>query len=682
MSASAWGVALGSFAVFLWLGFRAQGLYPSVFADEWYYSSFARLTPPGEATVPSYLYYAVYGALSHAAGPHFLDAVRWLNAACFAAAAPFLYATARRYAPAPLALTAALLAILAPLNLFTAFFMPESPYFLGFAGLTWLALARGRWHWLAHGLACGAVLGLMALVKVHAMFLLPSLMLFLGAARRREGLVAIAGSALAAAVACMGMRFGLGIALAGPAAANLFGSFYGNPTQGPLHDLASVLRLLGPALIGIKGHLAGLALLAALPLALITLSLVSARERAAQPAEVTDLRLFTLLMLGAAVALSVFYTASLAYAGPGEYMRLHSRYYDFAMPLLILCGAAELAGAAVERTGLGRALALALPVLGLAVACVWLKDYLIHATDSPEYAVLPMDHWPGRLAAVAAALSLVLWARRRQDGAAFYLFISVPLVAALGMFGAERIVTEAARPSAYDRAGAAAHARIPAAERDSTLIVGGTLADALRSQFQLDGRKADTLILEEGSPVSPHQLPWNRKWMLVIGRHALPPGLEIALRDPAFTLVHLGGDYHALAADDMGRALPGSLVAGVDGFAPAEPWGRWSVRKTVVLHFARPLPKTVNLLLTVHAFGPNVGLPFRLRAGNEEREFFAGPAPHEVFVSFPTDGNTRDVSIEVPQPTVPDGLPPEAAATRALGLGLSKVELGSGAALH
>ena len=59
-------------------------------------------------------------------------------------------------------------------NVYTAYFMPESTYYFGFAVLSWIALTRGQWGWARRALATGAVLGLMSLVKVHALFLLPA----------------------------------------------------------------------------------------------------------------------------------------------------------------------------------------------------------------------------------------------------------------------------------------------------------------------------------------------------------------------------------------------------------------------------------------------------------------------------------------------------------------------------
>ena len=65
----------------------------------------------------------------------------------------------------------------------------------------------------------------------------------------------------------------------------------------------------------------------------------SARERAGPQA--SALMVYTLLMLGAALALTVFYTASTAGFGPNDGKRLHIRYYTFALILPVMLAAAH-----------------------------------------------------------------------------------------------------------------------------------------------------------------------------------------------------------------------------------------------------------------------------------------------------------------------------------------------------
>jgi len=125
--------ALSVLAVlFVWLMHRSFGYSPTVFSDEWYYSRLSRLQPLGDAVLPSYLYLWLY-RITNVCGEGFLDCARLLNTLFLVGAAPFVYLTGRAFTGARTAAAIALLATLAPMNLYTAYFMPETPYYFGFS---------------------------------------------------------------------------------------------------------------------------------------------------------------------------------------------------------------------------------------------------------------------------------------------------------------------------------------------------------------------------------------------------------------------------------------------------------------------------------------------------------------------------------------------------------------------
>ena len=129
---------LAAIAIFVALLFRNSGLYPVV-ADEAIYSKLSRLQPLADATIPGYLYLAIY-RLTSICGDEFLGCARILNAIFFVAATPFIYLAARQVCTKTVASIVALLALLGPINSYTAYFMPEAPYFFSFWLLTWFIL--------------------------------------------------------------------------------------------------------------------------------------------------------------------------------------------------------------------------------------------------------------------------------------------------------------------------------------------------------------------------------------------------------------------------------------------------------------------------------------------------------------------------------------------------------------
>lgn len=655
---------------------RSLGLAPGIFVDEWYYSKMSRLVPLSEALLPSYLYLMVFGA-SNACGPGFLDCVRIGNVLFHVGAAPFVYLVARRAMHPGLACAVTLLSLLAPLSLYTTYFMPESMYFFGFAVLAWVALAGMDWPWRRHALACGAVLGLLTLVKVHALFLLPATCLFLvyAARERAHGAPWLARGLLAALLAAalaLSIKFLFGYLAAGDAGLSLFGTFYGagasNSSRVPL------LARLAPAAISARGHLLALSVLLALPLAALAHAVL--RRAAWRPgAAGGPLAVFTLLAFGSALGLAVVYTASIADQGVNEGLRLHSRYYSFVFPLLLTVALAR-HGEAEERdrTWLRALIALALGGL-LAAAWFYLPGYDVRLTDSPEYAPLATRKpWLAALCLLDAAL-LALWVWRRRAAKLGFLVLALPLAFWVADRDVRGYLAHLVTPPPANRAGLAARALIPPAERADTLVVANG-ADLFRTQFHLDQREMMLLDLPDDAPIEAYRLPAHARWLIAVGRHPLPASLAPTEAGEGYAIVRLPHARRTVVGEYAFAATPGpgQLVEAVEGAANAEGWGRWSDARRVTLRFARPLPARLTVALTAGAYGPNAAQDFILRAGTAETRFRLAWEAREVVLDLDTDGRQRTLEIEVPAPSRPSELE-NSGDTRQLGISLSRLRL-------
>jgi len=177
-------LVFAAIAIFIALLIRDSGLYPVVFADEYSYSRFSRLVAFAEAGVPDYLYLAIY-RLTNVCGDGFLNCARILNAVFFVASVPFIYLTAKRVTTSSVASIVAVLAILGPINTYTAYFMPEALYFLSFWIVTWFVLGLDNSSGPRSWCIAGILLGLSALVKPHALFILPALVAYIFFAKRK-----------------------------------------------------------------------------------------------------------------------------------------------------------------------------------------------------------------------------------------------------------------------------------------------------------------------------------------------------------------------------------------------------------------------------------------------------------------------------------------------------------------
>jgi len=673
-----------------YLAWRNFGVHPVVFADEWYYSKMVRLQPLAEAIVPSYLYLWLFGA-SSSCGAGFLDCVRAGNIAFYLAGAPFLYLTARRFTGVRWAAAIALLSTLAPLNIYTLFFMPEATYYFGFCVLSWVLLALpGRTLWQVAALA-GAVLGTMSLVKVHALFLLPSLCLYLlyagwhgGDPSSRRWLARGLGAALLAGVLTVAIKFALGYLLAGDAGLSLLGPFYSASSGGGADPAAR----LAATLVSTRGHLMALALLLGLPLALLLHGLCSDALRR-RGAPVNPLLVYAFLMLGAGAGMTVVYAGTIAHVGHNEALRLHMRYYSFTFPLLWMVTAAAIAGArsahpeqrhpeqrdaAVRRPWLRWSIAAPVTLL-LVIGGFQLPGYVMNMVDGPDIAALQPGHTAGYVVLALQLAVLLAWAARRWNAPRLFMLVVLPVTLVLGQ-GASVMFTNYYRiDKAGDRAGLLARQMVPANERGQMTIVCVDPQQLMRAQFHIDHPDTRPMYMEGHFPIEEYQLPLDQKWILVIGEHALPPSVKIVHRGPDFALGRLPAPAPIVARVSL-QTLDPAVVTAVDGMSGPEGWGRWSDSERVTLHFARPLPRHVGMMLRGRAFDVNATLPFRLEVGTGatmvSKEFRLGGAPQSIGLQFETDGNARSVTIAVPRPISPAELG-SGTDQRRLGLSLEEV---------
>lgn len=532
-----------------WLFLRGHGLYPVVFADEWYYSKMSRLMPLADALVPSYLYLWLFSA-SNACGAAFLDCVRIGNLALYIGALPFFHACARQATSQGWSRWLTLLAAAAPLNSSVLYFMPEATYWFGFCVLSWLVLTRSHWPGLRLAVASGAVLGALSLVKVHALFLLPSLCLYLVYAAWLEGgagsrwLGRGLAAAAAAAAATLALKFGLGWLLAGQAGLSLLGPFYQSNVSSGSTSLR--LALLGPILVSALGHLMALAVLLGVPLAILVHALASG-TLARRNAPAGRLLAWTVLALGAAAGMAVLYTASLAAGDAAEGLRLHLRYYSFAFPLLWLVAAASLQGATstspAPAAGAARALrwaiAAVLAILVL-VAVKALPGYAPSVIDGPEIAAVNMRASSGHVTVVLQLALLAVWAGGRWNAARLFLLCLLPVTILVGQDRIHGFMKAHRSPNPGERAAALVVGAVAPAER-ARLTLAGDAADLpqmMRAQFHIDRAGTAVLTLAPGAPVPADAIPAGHRWLLVMGAHAAPSSQVVRQAD-GMTLLRL-----------------------------------------------------------------------------------------------------------------------------------------------
>lgn len=698
--------ALALFAAFFYLAWRAIGLYPMVFADEWSYSSAARLLPFEKSIVPSWLYLGLF-RLTSSCGPGFLDCARILNALLMVASAPFIFLVGRRVCGPVFAALLALAAVLSPASAFSAYFMPEAMYFFGFSVFTWVALEFRSLRPLNYGLVTGAVLGLLSVVKVHALFLLPAHLAFmlylcwsglgwgpspkgtvpgsLGSATNTGGqfpagavpwLLAFLRMALAAVAAMLITKTAVGYLIAGEAGLSLLGNFYGAHATNT-SGIDKLLAILPAAMVSLKGHALALVLLSSIPLAALALHVADPKARSQASPELRALQVFAVLMLGAALAMTVMFTGTIAAAGSLEGLRLHLRYYDFVFPLLLLIAAAPLLS---ERapTPIARRALVALPLaLVVAYAASVLKtEYSISFTDSPELGALTEHPTALRDHVFLALLGLAVWTLHRRIGTLLFVFVLVPLALVNADMRTRELYARSSTPGSYDKAGLLVRHLL---EREDAghLTVFGEGAGLLRALFHIDHPGAVFQELAPGAPFSGTELSPSQRWALVVGNHPMPPEMlpKVLVRTPEFALVRVAVDHSARMRVAFAKPLAGGALVAAEGLAAPEPWGAWSIGPKVSLTFAQPLPKKMTVLVKANAFPPNADQEFVMQVGEQRRPFHLSGSAQDRFFEFDTDGSTQVLQIHIPKPASPKSLG-YGTDDRELGMALLTMEIG------
>ena len=530
-------LALVCLLVVVGLTWRDAGTYAHTFADERTYSYYARVRPMADAPFPSFLYFKLYSS-TQSCGDGALACSRLLNALFFAMALPFIYLLARRFTSWRAALLVTCVTAFSPLNSYTAYFMPESMYFFGVWVLLWLITGESpgeRWRpW-----AIGGMLGLLALVKLHGLFLAPAAgaMVFLGGfgrARLRGALVA--GVSFAAALLLV--RFGGGFLIAGHTALGVLGAGYEAAAARTPHPPA---ELAAGALVVLWRHVQAVSVLFALPLAAtLTLAPLSSTLPAGTRLDpLRRLQLMTLFFLVPLVLITAIFSAKVAGDGPYELpSRLHLRYYNFLFPLLWVVVAAQFDHPAPWRRLSPRVLLPSLAVLGLGVygLMAGLDGVQPVVTDAPE--LLMMSRVPQNflLCAIAGFLLLAAWAFRPRLAAGLYLFIALPLFALGATAPVAHELGQTRWPTAVDTGSEIARKLLGREGVEHLAVLTSNAPDGFRAIFTLNNFDGGFETLAPGSTFVRTEP--NKDWLLVFGDYVLAESHRVVVEGEGFSLVH------------------------------------------------------------------------------------------------------------------------------------------------
>ena len=641
----------------VYLLFNNLGLYPIVMDDEYAYSKFTRLLPFSKSVFPNYLFFIVYRITNHC-GEGFLDCARILNILFFVSAAPFIYLIGSRITGKKTALLITVLSLLAPVNVYTAFFMTESMYFFAFWVFTWFFLRTIRQQDILQWLLLGILLGLAALVKPHALFLLPALTTLFIVFFRQDRDTGASRKILLYAVffaAAIATKFGIGFLLAGKPGLTILGTSYTTLASKSMTDPSQYSKLALLVLENLRGHLLAIALLFSVPMAQVLLSFkYFFQKHDAQDASI-PLKLYAATVFAVLLGVVTLFTASVAGSGPFETIaRLHMRYYSFAFPLLLLVAASQLSPDAAVTVRRWRAI-VAIPV-GVAIVYAMLRKFAAYTpnfVDSPDlYGIssVPIIFYT---LSVLSLVALVTWIFRPRLGNRIYIYAFLPLPIFFSILFINQELEKRRVPDVYDKAGVFVKQYLSAESRPDILVVGPSANGIFRTMFQLDSPAVAMHTIAEidamGNSEAAKKMLSQKRWLLLFGNHPLPEETSFKLPMNGFTLSKIQGPN---ILDFKEASWPG-VIAKASGLYPVELWGTWS-NGNVTLEFTKPLPEKFAIHLWAFTYGPLVGKEFTVHVGTHSGHFTLGPTSTKVSViEFDNPERSNTITFDIPSTTSP-----------------------------
>lgn len=543
---------------------RVWPVLPAVMQDEYVYSMQARFTPFAEQLYPNYLFSWLYSGTS-ACGADFYSCGKGLNVLFFFATLAFIFLIARRLLGITWGAMIAAIAALSPVHVYVSYFMPEAMYFAFITATIYVALIAGAKHKLAWWLATGALLGLSALVKPHAIFTVPAFLLFaLLIALRSEGgglgkgLVAALGKLVAFAV----VKFGGGFAFAGVSGLSLFGSSYESSlnqfvsenAQGSADVVAQTVStgsgstLLadepsGPGFFEVflphsLAHLALLLTIAGIPLLLSVSVIKDAVVKKQQVSASSQFLLLTGLLSISFAAVVGAFEGVVTSLGDDHSARIITRYYEFLFPLLLI--SAAVFAKFVEPKIRVRLIQSGIVIAALIFGWVYLSGINQSFADSillsgylSSPAVIP-------IVCVIGIIVALVWIFSAGSGSKLIVYVATPLVLLIAGFTSQGyLLTQVGTNEAYfDIAGQKAKPLLTDVAGDKISIVGPVRYQNFTTKFWIDKPGIKDVSLPDGEAIDVAALP-DVDYVVLIGNAKLTGAAENLEQGEGYAIVKL-----------------------------------------------------------------------------------------------------------------------------------------------
>jgi len=614
-------------------------------------------------------------------GANYAIGARLTNVLFFVVSLIVLYAIASLFVSSRKAALAALVVGIGPMNIYTAFVMPETMFLCAFLCLAFL-LIRYEDHPIYAGVLSGIVLGAASLIKPHGLLLIPVVLftlvmskLFVPEWCRWATCGAAAGAVLGSAVATIGLLNFL--------IARKFGFSLG-PTYTTLVNKSSAAWSIAPILSVMGGHVALVLSFYAVPALVILMALLRGTVATRDLRERIRLRMLLIFVVSTGCLLLITtskFTVSVVGLSPYEQLnRVHVRYYFFVLPLLIVLFLAiyerlDWTKTWVKNVFRGGCVAMC----AFTALCILVLDrhYSMFFPDFPDGFWLNMNPNIGRLVVVACTCgTLLIYAWRRLSAVVFlWTFGFVSLV---GSYYISRFVIQPA--TVTDRA-AAVFEKIIGKER----LDAGTVFDTepgdgevYRLLFDLPAAY-DLKVVTNQDPITADMLPGQHDWALVTSARQVKFPYAESLIFGRYHLYLRGADSGPVSGGHETELAPGdSFLTGacaggqLIGFQQPESWGIWSAEDPAKIVLSREVRGRFTLHLTGRVLGKeSPALQVQMDKSVKTIQLRAEPTKLELDFDLPTPTQSIEFRGIAPRSPLEAGI---SADIRRLGFAIDKLE--------
>jgi phosphoglycerol transferase len=499
--------------------------------DEYIYTSQAKNLPFAEQFYSNYLFSLVMG-ITNQCGTEFYTCTKTINSFFFLSTVILTLLIALRFLSFRWSVFAASVTALSPVAIPVSYFMPEAMYFAMMTLTIWLTLVVSKRHQLWLWILPGLVLGGTALVKPHAIFMLPAFTVFAFIfvyKKFSSGWIKALVASASLVSGFMVSKLGLGFAFAGTAGLKFFGG-YGSPvgaiagavskpattlapdsTQGAdpsaVPEVATGLEIfVEVATTHLLAHTAVLLLLAGIPLILslrIGYSVIKTKQPAGELSSFFILiGLITISMIGVVSLFEAYVTAS----GDDHSDRLILRYYEFLIPQFVVMGLLLPRfsdSKRVLRIIQGGVTVLAIMVFTIVYPITFNKQY----ADSSTLPGVGDGQGVFIFLGIFVSCAVLFWIVNPERGNVVIGRFIIPAVLILSLVMSQnKLIDINGTPAYFDQAGWDTRSYLQDVPGDRILVAGQTRTEVFTVKFWIDEANIRDLLVMEGSVLGQVQV--------------------------------------------------------------------------------------------------------------------------------------------------------------------------------